>query len=148
MLMTLADRSNYFKGLLLLTRKDDLITPEEEAMILRLGEVLQFNREFCETTIHDLLDNPHIDDNPPQFSNHECAEIFLLDGIKVAFADHNLHVKEYTWMQEIAIQNNISKDWLADRLSDFLNEAHSERNHTFEIEGFAVSQAIALPLPA
>lgn len=34
MKMTLADRSNYFKGLLLLTRKDNIVTNEEKTMLL------------------------------------------------------------------------------------------------------------------
>ena len=145
--MNLADRSNYFKGLLLLTRKDNIITNEEKAMLLRMGELLQFNREFCETTIRDLLNNPHIDDNPPQFSNRDCAEMFLLDGIKVAFVDHNLHKKEYGWMQEIASQNGISQSWLSERLSDFLNSENNMQNN-FELEGFAQKMVLALPVPA
>lgn len=145
--LTLADRSNYFKGLLLLIRKDNVITHEEEVMLLRLGEILQFNREFCENTIRDLLQNPHIDETPPLFSNRECAELFLLDGIKVAFADHNLHKKEYAWMQEIAAKNDISAKWLSACLSDFLNEKDFDRNN-FEIERYSTQQPIALSVPA
>lgn len=148
MQMTLADRSNYFKGLLLLARKDNIIADEEKAVLLRLGQILQFNREFCEQTIHYLLSNPHMDDSAPLFSNKECAELFLLDGIKVAFADHNLHQKEYAWMLEVAQQNGISSEWLADRLADFLNEVSENPNMTFEIEGFAAQMTVALPLPA
>lgn len=135
--MTLQDRSLYFKGLLLLTRKDNFIADEEKALLLRLGELLDFNRAFCENTIRDVLDNPFIDEAPPLFSSKECAEMFLLDGIKMAFADHNLHKKEYEWMQEIAIQNTISEEWLAARLADFLNKDESGANQPFVIETFS-----------
>ncbi len=148
MQMTLADRSNYFKGLLLLARKDNIIADEEKEMLLRLGELLQFNREFCERTIFNLLNNPHLDETPPTFSNKKCAELFLIDAIKVAFADHDLHKKEYTWMQEIAIQNGISCDWLDARISDFLNEENKVQQNKFEIEGFVAQMTVALPLPA
>jgi len=146
MSMTLADRSDYFRGLLLLTRKDSVITNEEKAVLLRLGELLQFNREFCEHTIRNLLQNPYFDEKPPFFSNRECAEMFLLDGIKVAFADHNLHKKEYAWIQEIAVKNDISLEWLSDRLSEFLNETDFNRNN-FEIERYSTQMTIALPVP-
>ena len=148
MQMTLADRSNYFKGLLLLARKDDILANEEKAMLLRLGELLQFNREFCEQTIFNLLKNPHLDKTPPTFSNKECTELFLLDGIKVAFSDHNLHKKEYAWMQEIAKQNDISSEWLAARLADFLNGENGAQQNNFEIEDFVSQMTVALPLPA
>jgi len=148
MQMTLADRSNYFKGLLLLARKDKVLADEEKAMLLRLGELLQYNRDFCEQTIYNLLTNPHLDEIPPTFSNKECTELFLLDGIKIAFADHNLHKKEYTWMQEIAMQNDISSDWLTARLADFLNGENGTRQNNFEIENFVSQMTVALPLPA
>ena len=148
MQMTLADRSNYFKGLLLLARKDKVLADEEKAMLLRLGELLQYNRDFCEQTIYNLLTNPHLDEIPPTFSNKECTELFLLDGIKIAFADHNLHKKEYTWMQEIAMQNDISSDWLTARLADFLNGENGTRQNNFEIENFVSQRTVALPLPA
>lgn len=113
-----------------------------------MGELLQFNREFCETTIRDLLDNSHIDDNPPQFSNKECTEMFLLDGIKVAFADYNLHIKEYSWMQEIASQNGISYAWLSERLTEFLNSENNTDHKNFELEDFVSKMPLALSVPA
>ncbi len=143
--MTLQDRSLYFKGLLLLTRKDNIIANEEKALLLRLGELLQFNREFCENTIRDILKNPYMDEEPPLFSNREFAEMFLLDGIKMAFADNNLHKKEYGWMQEIAEKNNVSADWLSARLSDFLTDAPTGTNPPFEIETFTGQQLTLLP---
>ncbi len=143
--MTLQDRSLYFKGLLLLTRKDNVIADEEKALLLRLGELLQFNREFCENTIRDLLNNSHLDEEPPLFSNKEFAEMFLLDGIKMAFADNNLHKKEYGWMQEIAERNSIPADWLSARLSDFLNETQTKKIPLFEIETFTGQQLTMLP---
>lgn len=142
--MTLRDRSLYFTGLLLLTRKDNIIADEEKAILLRLGELLQFNHEFCENTIQNILKNPHMNEEPPLFSNREFAEMFLLDGIKMAFADHNLHKKEYDWMQEIAEKNSVSAKWLAARLSEFLRKHVTETNPPFEIETFTGQQLTVL----
>jgi len=142
--MTIQDRSLYFKGLLLLTRKDNIIADEEKALLLRLGELLQFNREFCENTIRDILKNSHMNEEPPLFSNREFAEMFLLDGIKMAFADNNLHKKEFRWMQEIAEKNSISADWLSARLSDFLNDTVAGTAPPFKIETFN-GQQLTMP---
>ena len=143
--MTLQDRSFYFKGLLLLTRKDHIIADEEKALLLHLGALLQFNRDFCENTIRDVLNNPHFDEKPPLFSNRECAEMFLQDGIKMAFADNNLHKDEFEWMREIALRNNISSDWLSARLADFLNDHKIGERPVFKIETFTNQQITVLP---
>lgn len=145
MKMTLEDRSLYFKGLLLLIKKDFIITPEEKEMLMRLGALLQFNADFCELTIKDLLHNKHIDDEPLIFSNKECANVFLMDSIKVAFADDNLHIKEYEWMQNIATANDISQEWLSIQLHIFLNSTDENEKNTFEIQKYSSRLAVTLP---
>lgn len=144
--MTLADRSHYYRGLLLLTRKDNIITDEEKALLLRLGELLQFNRDFCEETIGDLLINPHFDESPPKFSNKSVAKMFLLDGIRIAFADHNLHTAEFKWMQEIARINRINNDWLNQNVVSFL-EGHSQ-SQRFQLENATGHTQLTLPVTA
>lgn len=142
--MTLADRSNYYRGLLILIRKDNIITEEEKATLLRLGEILQFNRSFCEDTIRDLLNNPHFDESPPKFSSQAVAEMFLQDGIRVAFADHNLHKAEFKWMQEIADLNGVNAHWFSDQLYAFLDD--SREPGPFKLEQAApVSLPLSLP---
>lgn len=145
MTMTLADRSHYYRGLLLLTRKDNIVTNEEKAILLRLGELLQFNREFCESTIRDLLNNPHFDESPPKFSSREVAEMFLMDGIRVAFADHNLHQAEFKWMQEIADLNEVDSNWLSQQLFAFLDDA-SEPG-LFQLQQATPALPLTLPVP-
>lgn len=136
MLMNLMDRSFYLKGLLLLVKKDGNIYPEEKEMLMRLGRLLQFNEEFCETAIRDLLQNDHIKDFELKFSNEECAKVFLKDGIKMAFADNSLHVDEYNWLKQIAMANNISDTWLSFQLSSFLNSKDLEDKKRLEIRKY------------
>jgi len=115
------DRSNYFKGLLLLTRKDNIVQPSEKEMMLKLGNVLGFDKKFCETAINELLENENILDEPPKFSNLLIARYFIKDGLKLAFVDHDLDPNELQWLREISSVNNLPEDW-------FENELESARN--------------------
>ena len=136
MLRNSMDRSYYFKGMLLLVRKDEKISGEERALLMRIGKILRFNQRFCEQTIDDLLRNEHITELPLQFSNKEWAEVFLKDAIKIAYSDHELHIKEYNWLQQIARTNNISDQWLLEQLSDFLNNHELNKEVRFEVQKF------------
>lgn len=134
MIRSSLDRSYYFKGMLLLVRKDEKISVEERKMLMKIGKILRFNQRFCEQTINDLLQNEHITDLPLQFSTKEWAEIFLKDGIKIAYSDHQLHVEEYNWLQQIARINKISDQWLSDQFSNFLTNHNPDEEISFEVE--------------
>ena len=136
------DRSYYFKGMLLLVRKDEKICAEEKKLLMRIGKILRFNQRFCEQTINDLLQNEHITELPLEFSTKEWAEIFLKDAIKIAYSDHELHIKEYNWLQQIARTNKISDQWLLDQLSTFLNRHEPDEEINFEIEKFYVKAQV------
>ena len=132
----LMDRSKYFRAMVVLIKKDLRISPKEKDFFLRMGQILQFSTEFCEEIINDLLKNPHIDEKPPVFSNTTIARIFLKDGIKMAFADKNLHQKEYNWLQKVSRANHIPDDWLLQQLFDFLNDPQKKKSKTLEIEKY------------
>lgn len=134
MIRSSLDRSYYFKGMLLLVRKDEKISVEERKMLMKIGKILRFNQRFCEQTINDLLQNEHITDLPLQFSTKEWAEIFLKDGIKIAYSDYQLHVEEYNWLQQIARINKISDQWLSDQFSNFLTNHNPDEEISFEVE--------------
>jgi len=136
LVMKSLDRSYYFKGMLLLVRKDDKISLEEKELLIRIGKLLRFNQRFCEQTINDLLKNEHITEFPLQFSNKEWAEIFLKDAILIALSDRELHIKEYNWLKQIAQTNNISENWLLDQVSNFLNNDLPIKETSFEIQKF------------
>jgi len=128
------DRSYYFKGMLLLVRKDKKISNEEKELLMRIGKILRFNQRFCEQTISDLLENEHITELPLQFSTKEWAEFFLKDAIKIAYSDHEIHFEEYNWLQQIARANDIRDEWLVDQLSDFLSRHEPDEKVSFEVE--------------
>lgn len=94
---------------MLLIRKDRKITDTENLLLMRIGKSLGFDREFCENTIKDILNNKYVEDSPPVFSNKELAEKFIKDGLAVVFSDNNIHPEEENWLLAVAEKNGISK---------------------------------------
>ena len=66
--ISVVDASNYFKGLLLLIRKDRKVTESEVEFMRHIGKALGFERQFCENAIQGILENEHIRDQPPRFA--------------------------------------------------------------------------------
>ena len=144
--INLKDKSLYLQGLFVLIGKDSVVSPEENEMVMHIGKVLQFSIEFCQETIQNLLQNEYIGQSTPVFSDVECAKLFLKDGIKLAFADNQLHSKEYEWLKEVARRNKISDEWLSYQLSSFLNVIETDEKNTLEIEKFYNQYAISKPV--
>ncbi len=115
MKISLMDGSSYFRGLLLLIRKDRKISDSEAALMKRVGKSLGFEREFCENAIHEVLDNPHIAGEPPEFSRREVAEKFVLDGITLSVSDGEAHAFEREWLRRTAEKNGLDREWFAGR---------------------------------
>ncbi len=121
MIISILEASNYFKGLLLLARKDNKISHEEQQIILRIGKQLGFEKEFCETTILDVLENTYIEDDPIEFSSKELAEKFLKDGVVIAASGKELHQHEEQWLAAVAEKNRIERDWFEQTKMELLN---------------------------
>jgi hypothetical protein len=112
MSLPLLDRSNYYKGLLVLARKDRTIDPRERELMIRVGRMLDFDKRFCEAAIDDLLRNPHITDEPIVFPTQEIAECFLRDGLRLAIVDEEIHPEELAWLKTVARVNGLTTEWL------------------------------------
>ncbi|MBN1893762.1 hypothetical protein JW906_04680 [bacterium] len=111
MKMTLKDRSLYFKGLLLLIRKDRQTVQAEVEWMTRIGAILGFEKQFCAEAIADILKNPYIVDEPSRFSKKEVAACFIRDGLSLAFADEELHAEEEQWLRSTAELNSLGMDF-------------------------------------
>jgi hypothetical protein len=107
MKISIIDGSNYFKGLLLLIRKDKKVKPQEIALMKRIGKTLGFEKEFYENAIRDILENKYILDEHPIFSSRELALKFIKDGLFIAFSDNELHPSEEEWLRSTGEKNNI-----------------------------------------
>ena len=130
MQLTMLDRSTYFKGLLLLIKKDNIITEGENELMIKIGHALGFEKLFIRTSIKDLMENEFLTDDIPVFSNKYIAESFILDGLKVAFSDNEFSAEELVHLTAIANQNGIDREWLMLLIAKYLK--HSETLNTNE----------------
>jgi hypothetical protein len=111
MKITVLDGSNYYKGLLLLIRKDRKITESEIRLMKQIGKTLGFERGFCENAIQEILENRHIVDAPPEFSTKELAIKFIKDGLAIAVSDNEVHPSEEEWLRSTAEKNGLDLTW-------------------------------------
>ncbi len=111
MKISILDGSNYFKGLLLLIRSDRKITDSEIALMKRIGKSLGFEREFCDNTINQLMENKYIIDELPEFSSKELAVKFIKDGLFIAFSDNEAHPLEEKWLESVSDKNGLDFAW-------------------------------------
>ncbi len=112
MKLTLREKSECFRGFLLLIAQDRLVSPEEKDLLRQIGKALDFDKRFCEEAMDDLLENAHIATQPPVFSRQEYAEAFLHDCIRIAGADKNIHPDELAWLNQIARANGFPASWV------------------------------------
>ncbi len=45
---------------------------------------------------------------PPEFSHHEIAEVYIKDAIRIAFSDHAFHLYKVQWLFTIVSKNKLS----------------------------------------
>lgn len=134
--ISILDGSNYFKGLLLLVRKDRKLSDSEIRLMQRIGKSLGFEREFCDNAIHDILENEYIDEGIPVFSTQALAEKFVKDGLSIAFSDRELHPSEEQWLRAVAEQNGLSESWF--RTVHEAAAKHQQQPASMEVEDITV----------
>lgn len=138
--ISVIDASNYFKGLLLLIRKDHKVTDAEAVMISRIGKQLGFEKEFCDTAIREIITNKYIEDDPPLFSSRELAMMFVKDSLAVALSDGILDYKEEKWLRTVVDRNQLSRRWFVKELENATSQK-SNVDH-LEADGLTVMYTI------
>jgi hypothetical protein len=123
--ISLVDRSLYYKSLLLLIRKDREIRDEEKSMMMNIGRILGFDSKFCANTLAEILDNNHIIDSPPLFSETHIALCFIRDGLRLSAADGEIHKAERSWLKSVAENNGLGNLW-AEEIEKFHRDRHAE----------------------
>ena len=113
MKISVVDGSNYFRGLLLLMRKDRKIAEAEVQLMQRIGKALGFGKEFCDNAIRDVLENEYIVDTPPEFSSEELAIKFIKDGLSLALSDNDFDLSEEEWLRMTAEKNGLDPEWFS-----------------------------------
>lgn len=134
--INIIDASNYFKGLLLLIRKDRQITRPEIELMKSVGKSLGFEKEFCDTSIRDILENVYIEDIPPAFTTKDLAMKFIKDGLHLAFVDHEtIHPDEEQWLKSTIEKNGLSLEFFSRELEN----ARNRRGQISRLEVFDLS---------
>ena len=136
MKISLMDRSLYFKGLMLLIRKDGAVGEGERVMMMRIGRLFSFERGFCQGVIDEILTNRHVVDEPPLFSESAIARCFLQDGLKLALVDGQIHDKEWQWLKAIAARNHLDQSWCEALLQATSGQAGVDLGDALEAERF------------
>lgn len=130
--ISLADHGLYYKGLLILIRRDRRIDEAERRLMMRIGKTLGFETGFCEQAIREIMDNEHIADDPPVFSRPDVARCFVRDGIRVALADRRIDDTERAWLQTVAGDNGLDEEWFSTTVTDVERQAGSEPEDRLE----------------
>ena len=127
-------KSHYYKGLLVLLRRDRIVDKREKDLMLQIGEILGFDRRFCEATINELLSNANITRDPVFFSDEVLRECFFRDAVRLALIDDNLHPSELRWLRRVAHINELSDQWLDTIIQEIQEKHPAEDNAPFEIQ--------------
>ena len=124
MKISILDGSKYFKGLLILIRQDRRVTDSEIELMKHIGKKLGFEKTFCENAIHEILDNKHVKDDVPVFSDSEIAKKFVKDGLAIASSDVEVHKDEESWLKKAALSNGLDEKWFMEEM-----EKAEDRHH-------------------
>ncbi|MBK8946201.1 MAG: TerB family tellurite resistance protein [Ignavibacteriae bacterium] len=130
MQITIQDKSNYFRGLLVLVGQDRIIHNEEKNKILNLGKLFGFEENFVNESINNLLENNFINFEPPKFSSKKIAQKFIKDAVSIALIDDDLHLHELQWIKSAIEINNVEQDYFESLLK---NNSNTSSDISFEI---------------
>lgn len=122
-MFTVPDKSAYLKGLLVLAKMDNRLFDSEKEIIREAANRLGFSSDFSEETLKSLLYNDYLDDNPVKFSDKTVAEVFLNDGLRLAYADDDFSEEQSEWLEKIAEANNVPVTRLERLMNDYRSAA-------------------------
>jgi len=130
----LIDKSNYFRGLLLLASRDNKISVREQGSIRKIARILNYEQEFVENALSGLLENQYISKEPPEFANKEFAKAFIKDGIKMVFVNWSAHFEEIKWLKQVSIKNGLPLDWFDEELENYYENFSAAADDFYEIQ--------------
>jgi hypothetical protein len=105
------DNSNLLRAILILVGKDKNIWDYEKHIFIREGMALGYDKEYCENTIHTILQNPYINLEPPVFIYKETALKFLQLGTSIIQQDVRPHPKKIQFLEIVAYLNDLKSYW-------------------------------------
>jgi hypothetical protein len=140
MTLPLAVKSNYYKGLLILLKRDRCVDPREKEFMIRIGRVLDFDKRFCEAAIDESLVNSCIGRTPILFSDEDIKDCFFRDALRLAWIDGTLHQMELSWLRRAAIANGRTNGWFDALICEFQKKKDCRDDTApFEIQKYLAS---------
>jgi uncharacterized tellurite resistance protein B-like protein len=131
--ISLLDKSNYLKGLLVIAKKDNKLTEPEKKIIRNIAIKLGFATDFYEDTLKSLIANKYILDDPITFSKKKIAESFICDGLRLAYSDGPAPESEMNWLKKIAGANDIEDNWFKEKTEHYKSSKHLFLNSDFAL---------------
>jgi DnaJ-domain-containing protein 1 len=113
--ISVIDKSNYLKGLLIVAKKDNQLAHSEKEMIRGIATRLGFAKDFYEDTLRNLMANKYISESPVIFSDIKIAQSFISDALLLAFSDSLVPDSEIQWLQNTAFKNGITSEWFEEK---------------------------------
>ena len=105
------DNSNLLRAILILVGKDKNIWDHEKRIFIQEGITMGYDKEYCENTIHSVLQNPYISLDPPVFFYKETALKFLQVGTSIIRQDFRPHPKKIQFLEIVADLNDLKRYW-------------------------------------
>jgi uncharacterized tellurite resistance protein B-like protein len=116
--LSLRERSEYFRGLLLVMAADGELHDAERELIKHAISPFDFSAEFVEESIESILKNKHVSQVPPRFESQANACLFLRAALDIAFGDGVLDETEEKWLRATADLNGIAAEWLEEQIAE------------------------------
>jgi len=142
MMLNMADRKNYLRGLLILTGDVKQVSASESKKINEVCRLLELNQDFVKSVIDEFANEHYVIENPPKFINHQLAEVFLKDGIRMAFIKKALHLYKLHWLLNFAVMNDFSKQWFYIELEYYLDNSSEYFKNTLEIQKYIEKNSV------
>ncbi len=132
MTLSMHEKSDYFRGLLVLIKMDRKIDAAETEMMIKVGKTLGFEKKFCLNAIKELLDNEFISEEIPIFTCVEHAKSFILDGLRLAISDNDLNPHELDFLRRTLDLNGLDEAWFNEKIK-LLAASNDYNNSTTEL---------------
>ncbi len=116
--LSLRERSEFFRGLLLIMAADGELHGAEREIIKQTIGPFDFSAEFVDESIESILKNKHVSQVPPRFESEANARLFLRAALDIAFADGVLDETEEKWLRATADLNGIAAEWLEEQIAE------------------------------
>lgn len=116
--LSLRERSEFFRGLLLIMAADGELHGAERELIKHAISPFDFSGEFVEESIESILKNKHVSQVPPRFESQMHARLFLRAALDIAFADGVLDESEEKWLRATTELNGLPAEWLEEQIAE------------------------------